>query len=181
MNYFLVSPSHRPRVPPPPPPRVPGPHSKSACPAISHPDRISPQPRKACRYPANSLSTCQLTLSDVEGSFWSRRHGPCRESSAPRREGAVENPTSSFFLTPQLIPQSRARHEHMSRLLVEERIMKRIEMSDVASNLLVVSSVMLAITPFMLGDRLTLIASSMFREGAIMLNKMSPYLTKLLS
>jgi hypothetical protein len=59
--------------------------------------------------------------------------------------------------------------------------MKRIEMSDVASNLLVVSSVMLAITPFMLGDRLVLIASSMLREGTIMLNQLSTYLTSLLS
>jgi hypothetical protein len=59
--------------------------------------------------------------------------------------------------------------------------MKKIEMSDVASNLLVVSSVMLAITPFMLGDRLVLIASSMLREGTIMLNQLSTYLTGLLS
>jgi len=65
--------------------------------------------------------------------------------------------------------------------LIEENGMKRIEMSDVASNLLVVSSVMLAITPFMLGDRLVLIASSMLREGTIMLNQLSTYLTSLLS
>ena len=59
--------------------------------------------------------------------------------------------------------------------------MKKFEMSDVASNLLVVSSVMLAITPFILGDRLVLIASSMFREGTIMFNQLSTYLTSLLS
>jgi hypothetical protein len=64
--------------------------------------------------------------------------------------------------------------------LVEEIVMKKIEMSDVASNVLVVSSVMLAITPFILGDRLVLIASSMFREGSIMLNQLSTYLTSLL-
>jgi hypothetical protein len=64
---------------------------------------------------------------------------------------------------------------------VEVNQMKRIELSDVTSNLLVLSSVMLAFTPFILGDRLVLIAESALREGAVMCNEFSTYLIKLLS
>jgi hypothetical protein len=59
--------------------------------------------------------------------------------------------------------------------------MKRVELTDATSSLLVLSSVMLAFTPFLLGDRLGLIAQGAIREGAIMFNEMSTYLIKLLS
>lgn len=59
--------------------------------------------------------------------------------------------------------------------------MKRVELTDVSSNLLVISSVLVAVTPFLLGDRLVLIAGSAMREGSIMLNELSTYLIKLLS
>jgi hypothetical protein len=59
--------------------------------------------------------------------------------------------------------------------------MKKIEITDVASNLLVFSSVMLAALPFMLGDQLVVIAESAFRESAIMCNEFSTFLVKILS
>ena len=59
--------------------------------------------------------------------------------------------------------------------------MKKIELTDVTSNLLAVSSVMLAFMPFILGDQLVLIAQSALRESAIMCNEFSTFLVKLLS
>ena len=59
--------------------------------------------------------------------------------------------------------------------------MKRVELSDTASSLLVLSSVLVAITPFLLGDRLVLIAGSTLRQGAIMLNELNTYVMGLLS
>lgn len=59
--------------------------------------------------------------------------------------------------------------------------MKRVELSDVCSNLLVVSSVMVAIMPFLLGDKLVLLAGSALRELAILLNETSTFVVKFLS
>ena len=59
--------------------------------------------------------------------------------------------------------------------------MKRIELADIGSNLLMLSSVTVAILPFMLGDRLILIAASALRQSGIMFNEFSTYVTKLLS
>lgn len=51
--------------------------------------------------------------------------------------------------------------------------MKNFEWSDSASNLLVVSSVLLAITPFLLGDQLILIVTGFMREAAVMFDQFS--------
>lgn len=59
--------------------------------------------------------------------------------------------------------------------------MKKIEIADVASNLLVFSSVMLAALPFILGDQLATVTESAIRESAVMCNEFSTFLVKLLS
>jgi hypothetical protein len=59
--------------------------------------------------------------------------------------------------------------------------MKKIEITDVTSNLLVFSSVILAFMPFILGDRLVPIAESAIRESTIMCNEFSTFLLKMLS
>jgi hypothetical protein len=50
--------------------------------------------------------------------------------------------------------------------------MKKLEWSDSASNLLVVSSVLLAMTPLLLGDQLIVIAGGFLREAAVMLDQL---------
>ena len=59
--------------------------------------------------------------------------------------------------------------------------MKRLELSESVSNLLLLSSVLLAFTPFVLGDRLLFIVSGAMRESAIMIDQFGAYLTFLLS
>ena len=59
--------------------------------------------------------------------------------------------------------------------------MKKIDLTDVTSNILAVSSVMVAFLPFLLGDQLSLIAQSALRETAIMCNEFSTFLVKLVS
>jgi len=59
--------------------------------------------------------------------------------------------------------------------------MKRVELSDLGSNLLLLSSVMVALTPFVLGDRLVLLAQNGFQELSVFLNEMSTFLMKALS
>ena len=59
--------------------------------------------------------------------------------------------------------------------------MKKIEFTDVTSNLLLLSSLIFAALPFFLGDQLTLIAQSALRESAIMCNQFSTFLFGLLS
>jgi hypothetical protein len=59
--------------------------------------------------------------------------------------------------------------------------MKRLEMTDVTSSLLATSSVLLAITPFLLGDRLVFIVTSAFKECTFMFNEFSTYVMKMLS
>ena len=51
--------------------------------------------------------------------------------------------------------------------------MKKLEWSDSTSNLLVVSSVLLAMTPFLLGDKLILIVTGFMREAAVMFDQFS--------
>jgi len=55
--------------------------------------------------------------------------------------------------------------------------MKNLEWSDATSNLLIISSVLLAFTPFLLGDQLVLIASSAIKEGGVMIDQFGAYLT----
>ena len=58
--------------------------------------------------------------------------------------------------------------------------MKRLEMTDITSNLLATSAVLLAITPFLLGDRLVFIVTSAFGECTVMFNQFSSYVIKVL-
>jgi len=59
--------------------------------------------------------------------------------------------------------------------------MKKNELSEIASNLLIVGSVSLAFAPFLLGDRLFLVVSGLMRDGGVMISQFSNYLTGLLS
>ena len=59
--------------------------------------------------------------------------------------------------------------------------MKKNEFSEVASNLLVFGSITLAIAPFLLGDRLILIVSGLMKEGGVMIDQVSNYVTWLIS
>jgi hypothetical protein len=58
---------------------------------------------------------------------------------------------------------------------------KKFDLSESFSNLLLVSSVLLALAPFLLGDRLVLIVSSAMREGAVMFDQFGAYLASLVS
>ena len=59
--------------------------------------------------------------------------------------------------------------------------MKKIELSEPASNLLIVGSVSLDFMPFVLGDRLILIVTGLMKEGGVMIDQLSNYLTWLVS
>jgi hypothetical protein len=59
--------------------------------------------------------------------------------------------------------------------------MKRVELSDLSSNVLLISAVMVAITPFLLGDQLVPLAQNGFRELSFFFNDMSTFLIKALS
>ena len=55
------------------------------------------------------------------------------------------------------------------------------DVSSLFSNLLIVAAVVVASAPVLLGDRLVLIASEVFRQGAILLHEVSISLQRLLS
>ena len=59
--------------------------------------------------------------------------------------------------------------------------MKKSDLSDAASNLLIVGSVTLAFAPFVLGDRLVLIVGGFMEEGGVMLDQLSNYVSWLFS
>ena len=59
--------------------------------------------------------------------------------------------------------------------------MKKNEFSELGSNLLIAGSVSLAFMPFLLGDRLGLIVSSLMTEGGVMINQFSNYVSWLVS
>ena len=59
--------------------------------------------------------------------------------------------------------------------------MKKNEFSEIASNLLIFGSVSVAITPFLLGDRLLLVVSGLMKDGGVMITQFSNYLTWLVS
>ena len=59
--------------------------------------------------------------------------------------------------------------------------MKKNEFSEVLSNLLIAGSVSLAITPFILGDRLVLIVADLMREGGVMIGQFQNYVYWLIS
>lgn len=54
--------------------------------------------------------------------------------------------------------------------------MKNVEWSDATSNLLIVTSVLLALSPILLGDQLVLIVSSAVKEGGVMIDQFGSYL-----
>ena len=55
------------------------------------------------------------------------------------------------------------------------------DVSSLFSNLLIVSAVVAAAAPVLLGDRLVLIVSGVFRQGAILLQEVSISLQRLFS
>ena len=59
--------------------------------------------------------------------------------------------------------------------------MKKSDLSDAASNLLIVGSVSLAFLPFLLGDRLVLVVGSLMKEGGVLIDQVSNYVTWLVS
>ena len=59
--------------------------------------------------------------------------------------------------------------------------MKKNEFSEIASNLLIIGSVSLAFTPFLLGDRLVLVVSGLMQDTASMIGQISNYVTWLVS
>lgn len=59
--------------------------------------------------------------------------------------------------------------------------MKKSDLSDAASNLLIVGSVSLAFAPFLLGDRLVLIVGGFLKEGGVLIDQFSNYLIWLAS
>jgi hypothetical protein len=59
--------------------------------------------------------------------------------------------------------------------------MKKTDISDAASNLLIFGSVSLAFAPFLLGDRLILIVSDLMKDGGVLVDQFSNYVSWLLS
>jgi hypothetical protein len=59
--------------------------------------------------------------------------------------------------------------------------MKKNEFSELGSNLLIFGSVSLAFAPFVLGDRLILVVTGLMREGGIMIDQVSNYVSWLIS
>jgi hypothetical protein len=60
-------------------------------------------------------------------------------------------------------------------------MMKKIELSDVSSNLLLVTSVMVALVPFIMGDHLGFLVSSAMRECAVFMDQFSTFLIQIAS
>lgn len=59
--------------------------------------------------------------------------------------------------------------------------MKKSDLSDAGSNLLIIGSVSLAFMPFLLGDRLVLVVGSFIKEGGVLIDQFSNYLIWLAS
>lgn len=60
-------------------------------------------------------------------------------------------------------------------------LMKKSDLSEAASNLLIVGSVSLALAPFVLGDRLVLIVAGFMKEGGVLIDQFSHYVGWLFS
>jgi hypothetical protein len=54
--------------------------------------------------------------------------------------------------------------------------MKKLELSEMTSNLLVLSSVLLALSPLLLGEKLPLMVATALREGPIAIQDFFGYL-----
>lgn len=59
--------------------------------------------------------------------------------------------------------------------------MKKNEASEAVSNMLIFSSVSVALMPFLLGDRLIPIVTGVVRDGGMLINQFSDYVWWLLS
>lgn len=59
--------------------------------------------------------------------------------------------------------------------------MRKLDLSDAASNLLIVGSVSLAFAPFVLGDRLVLIVAGLMKDGGVLIDQFSNYVLWLFS
>ena len=59
--------------------------------------------------------------------------------------------------------------------------MKKADLSDAASNLLIIGSVSVALAPFVLGDRLILVVTGLMKEGGVMLDQFTNYVSWLFS
>jgi hypothetical protein len=59
--------------------------------------------------------------------------------------------------------------------------MKKNELSEATSNILIFSSVSVAVTPFLLGDRLIPIVTGLVSDGGMLINQLSDYVRWLLS
>jgi len=59
--------------------------------------------------------------------------------------------------------------------------MKKNELSEATSNILIFSSVSVALTPFLLGDRLIPIVTGFVRDGGMLIDQFSNYVLWLVS
>jgi hypothetical protein len=59
--------------------------------------------------------------------------------------------------------------------------MENHKWSEATSNFLLVTSVLLALTPFLLGDQLILVATRFIKEASVMIDQFPVYLASLLS
>ena len=75
------------------------------------------------------------------------------------------------------VPRPPALPEQM----IGDTAMKKSDFSELGSNLLIFGSVSLAFAPFILGDRLILVASALMQEGSVMLSQFTNYLHWLIS
>lgn len=63
----------------------------------------------------------------------------------------------------------------------EVETMKKNELSEATSNILIFSSVSVALTPFLLGDRLIPIVTGFVRDGGMVIDQFSNYVFWLVS
>jgi hypothetical protein len=59
--------------------------------------------------------------------------------------------------------------------------MKKHDLSDAASNMLIISSVSVAFMPLLLGDRLIPLVTGLMRDGGMLINQFGDYIGWLLS
>lgn len=59
--------------------------------------------------------------------------------------------------------------------------MKKNDLSEAASNMLIISSVSVALMPFLLGDQLIPLVTGFMKEGGVMFDQISDYIWWLLS
>lgn len=59
--------------------------------------------------------------------------------------------------------------------------MKKNDLSEAASNLLIFSSVTVALTPFLLGDQLLVVLSGLMHESGLLITQFSDYVSWLVS